>query len=855
MTEKSKSEKMTNTSKPVPMKLFAAWEVDRTPSNCIPRLCTLRVTRLRVCGALGDAGGGAAGGTGAGAVTLAARMHSSKRTLRSNDITVPPLDVELDLCFSLQYPHFVKRDGNRLQIMLQRRKKYKNRTILGYKTLAEGVIRMDQVLQRSMDMELELTSVGGKVGAAAGQPLAKLTITGLASTPVDHDTKNNNTLLITERGYSDEEEEGEFSSVEEADEMTYGAPARRRTHRQLAFNKGDLSYTKLSRSHDMSFMERERKIQKYIRSKAHDRDSDSELEHAAASAKRKGSRGKLAQRNLKQKFAALLRRFRVPEDMGERGASRDTHNAQIDELFQELESLSCGEGDDSGPDQMDTISIGSTPKPSLRPFFSSSRSLANQEHHRHSNESEAVRTDERGSDGNSDGDATLDAPVSGASVSSSPPNETKHEDKRSRLFRSATSGGNLTPAAAAARKKNSLVISADRPLSAHDLPALSPTTLEPRRTMAEAVARALGEEGPVPEVAAVAPASLARVFAALAVPVALAPAPLVPDARPLLQTLMARAAKQGGRRPFRICVCGGEAATAAALRAHVELASRRPHDPPPARFYIVPLGPHTVARYLCGSDAAYAALFGAESWAGLCERLTESPLADVAEMSSRIARYLNSVGPVNNVPIGEAMIAYRDKSGDEDSSQTFIPFIAEVRVGCGEGGPSSLELEEGGSPPARPSPPATPAPDLLPPRAEPQELQLDYWLVPPARCSEAEGGGKVTLKASFRALVITRNNAHLSITYLTKEKKQKIMRLGKKKEKSGETEPGRAQTVDGVARLICSAKGSHNSPLRVYIDGTEWNGVKFFQLSTQWQTHVKTFPVATCGAPLAPPET
>lgn len=71
------------------------------------------MTRLRVCGALGEAGGGAAGGAGAGAVILAARMHSSKRTLRSNDIAVPPLDVELDLCFSLQYPHFVKRDGNR----------------------------------------------------------------------------------------------------------------------------------------------------------------------------------------------------------------------------------------------------------------------------------------------------------------------------------------------------------------------------------------------------------------------------------------------------------------------------------------------------------------------------------------------------------------------------------------------------------------------------------------------------------------------------------------------------------------------------------------------------------------------
>lgn len=52
-------------------------------------------------------------------------------------------------------------------------------------------------------------------------------------------------LLVSERGYSDEEEEGEFSSVEEADEMTYGAAARRHAHRQLAFKQGDLSYTKV----------------------------------------------------------------------------------------------------------------------------------------------------------------------------------------------------------------------------------------------------------------------------------------------------------------------------------------------------------------------------------------------------------------------------------------------------------------------------------------------------------------------------------------------------------------------------------------------------------------------------------
>lgn len=39
------------------------------------------------------------------------------------------------------------------------------------------------------------------------------------------------------------------------------------------------------------------------------------------------------------------------------------------------------------------------------------------------------------------------------------------------------------------------------------------------------------------------------------------------------------------------------------------------------------------------------------------------------------------------------------------------------------------------------------------------------------------------------------------------------MRLGKKKEKSGESEAGRAHNVEGVARLICSAKGSH-TPLK-----------------------------------------
>jgi len=39
----------------------------------------------------------------------------------------------------------MKRSGNELQLLLQRRKRYKNRMILGYKTLAVGRINMSQV--------------------------------------------------------------------------------------------------------------------------------------------------------------------------------------------------------------------------------------------------------------------------------------------------------------------------------------------------------------------------------------------------------------------------------------------------------------------------------------------------------------------------------------------------------------------------------------------------------------------------------------------------------------------------------------------------------------------------------------
>jgi hypothetical protein len=54
-----------------------------------------------------------------------------------------------------------------------------------------------------------------------------------------------------------------------------------------------------------------------------------------------------------------------------------------------------------------------------------------------------------------------------------------------------------------------------------------------------------------------------------------------------------RSARRG---VVRVAVVGGDGAVAAALRAHADLAARRPHDAPQIRFYVVPYG--TAGTYI-----------------------------------------------------------------------------------------------------------------------------------------------------------------------------------------------------------------------------------------------------------------
>ncbi|ELK35203.1 Phosphofurin acidic cluster sorting protein 2 [Myotis davidii] len=121
---------------PVPMTLFSTWEVDCSRPSCVPRLCSLTLKKLMVLKELEKE---------LISLVIAVQMQSSKGILRSHESVLPssgPVETDLALTFSLQYPHFLKREGNKLQIMLQQRKCNNSQTILGYKTLATSAIHM-----------------------------------------------------------------------------------------------------------------------------------------------------------------------------------------------------------------------------------------------------------------------------------------------------------------------------------------------------------------------------------------------------------------------------------------------------------------------------------------------------------------------------------------------------------------------------------------------------------------------------------------------------------------------------------------------------------------------------------------
>ncbi|TFK02509.1 cadherin-related family member 5 [Platysternon megacephalum] len=304
--------------------------------------------------------------------------------------------------------------------------------------------------------------------------------------------------------------------------------------------------------------------------------------------------------------------------------------------------------------------------------------------------------------------------------------------------------------------------------------------------------------------------------------------------------------------PVKVAVVGDQSYLSIVLRFFVEqLASKTPDWLNYLRFLVVPLGSHPLAKYLASVDGRYSALFLDTAWRELFSR-AEPPSAGASQS--------------HQLPISEAMLTYKQKSPDDDSCQKFVPFVGVVKVGLVEQSfGASVDSDDAtvctssllsSAPPASAGTPHSkeamgtppPSPSIssglsgagsLSPGVEVMGLQVDYWTTQgPEKKKEGEKremGLKNTLKSNFRSLQVSRvpgagelvPPSTMAMTVVTKEKNKKVMFLSKKP-KEKDLEP-KSQVIEGITRLICTAK-HQNTMLRA-----------------QWPTHVKHLPVGIFG--------
>uniref|UniRef100_A0A673A4N2 Phosphofurin acidic cluster sorting protein 2 n=1 Tax=Sphaeramia orbicularis TaxID=375764 RepID=A0A673A4N2_9TELE len=835
-------------NRPVPMNLFATWEIDGSSPNCIPRLCSLTLKKLVVMRELDKE---------LISVVIAVKIQGSKRILRSHEIVLPPsgsVETDLALTFSLQYPHFLKREGNKLQIMLQRRKRYKNRTILGYKTLAVGSIDMAEVMQHPTE--------GGQVLPLCSNQkdmlgkVAEIWIFSLSSQPIDHEEAalQGGQKIKCSDNYSEEEYESFSSEQEASDDAVQG---------QVSY-----LYFWLYLTH---------------------------------------------QQNFKQRVVALLKRFRVSDEVLDSEQDPAEPPPEVEEEDLDLDSVEFENPSDSGPELDDDDSVLSTPKPKLKPYFeglslSSSQTEIGSIHSSRSHREPPSPVSPLHCSGAKFQDDNVSDNVSFEQPEAVTPTTELEMDNMDTFLERLPPSGKMT-------KTESLIISSNRqepkvagrrgrstslkerqpsrPQNERANSLDNERSLDtrchlqiPRKTVYDQLNHILVSDNHLPDSIILINTSdwqgqyLSDMLQNHHLPVVCTCT--TADIQAAFNTIVSRIQRFCNCNsqtpiPIKIAVAGAQHYLSAVLRLFVDhLSHKTPDWLGYMRFLIIPLGAHPVSKYLGTIDYRYNSLFQDAAWRDLFHK-PEAP--ENPDVVSRVTQYMVGANGAHQLPIAEAMLTYKQKSPDEDSCQKFIPFI-----GASWSKSQLLFLPSGDSDDAAPmgssllssTPPqvspalkeATPTPPSSPSvnasfcaysssgQAELMGLQVDYWVAPTERKKDMEkrdSSSKNTLKCNFRSLQVSRlplggaepsPQPTMSMTVVTKEKNKKVMFLPKKsKDKEVES---KSQVIEGISRLICTAK-HQQTMLRVLIDGVEWNDVKFFQLAAQWSSHVKHFPIGIFG--------
>ncbi|XP_029568555.1 phosphofurin acidic cluster sorting protein 2 isoform X1 [Salmo trutta] len=850
-------------NRPVPMNLFATWEIDGSSPSCIPRLCSLTLKRLVVLRELDKE---------LISVVIAVKIQGSKRILRSHEIVLPPsgsVETDLALTFSLQYPHFLKSEGNKLQILLQRRKRYKNRTILGYKTLAVGTIDMAEVMQQPTEGG-QILSLCSNQKEMLGK-VADIWIFSLSSQPIDYEEAalQDGTKIKCSDNYSEEEYESFSSEQEASDDAVQG--------QDLEDDEDDV-----------------RKPKKQRRSIVR-----------TASITR--------QQNFKQRVVALLKRFRVSDEVLDSEQDPAEPPPEVEEDL-DLESLEFENPSDSGPELDDDDSVLSTPKPKLKPYFEGlSLSSSQTEIGIHTSPMEAEQTKTSGASFQVDSVSEKGSYQEEQPEAVTPTTELEMDNMDTFLEK--------LPPTGKMKKTESLIIPSNRwqepklagrrgrstslkerqpnrPQNERANSLDNERSLDthchlqiPRKTVYDQLNHILVSDHQLPDSIILINTSdwqgqyLSDVLQNQRLPVVCTCT--TADVQAAFNTIVSRVQRfcncnSQTPSPIKIAVAGDQHYLGAVLRLFVDhLSYKTPDWLGYMRFLIIPLGSHPVSKYMGTMDYRYNSLFQDTAWRDLFHK-PEAPVIvqESPDVVSRVTQYMVGANGVHQLPIAEAMLTYKQKSPDEDSCQKFIPFIGMVKVGLVEqslatsgdsddAAPMATTLLSSTPPQVSPAlKEATPTPPSSPsvntsfssyssPQGELMGLQVDYWVAPsPAdRKRDVEkrdsSSSKNTLKCTFRSLQVSRlpqagaqPQPAMSMTVVMKEKNKKVIFLPKKtKDKDMES---KSQVIDGISRLICTAK-HQQTMLRVLIDGVEWKDVKFFQLAAQWSSHVKHFPIGIFG--------
>nr|XP_028593943.1 phosphofurin acidic cluster sorting protein 2 isoform X4 [Podarcis muralis] len=813
---------------PLPMNLFAAWEVDGSGPSCVPRLCSLTLKKLIVLKELDK---------DLISVVIAVKMQGSKRILRSHEIMLHSsghVETELALSFSLQYPHFLKREGNKLQIMLQRRKRYKNRTILGYKTLAMGSVNMVEVLQHPKEGGQVLNLFSSIKETAV--KVAEIWIFSLSSQPIDQEDSaiHMSQKIKSADNYSEEEYESFSSEQEASDDAVQG--------QDLDDDEYELGKPK-------------KQWRSIVRTASITR-----------------------QQNFKQKVVALLRRFKVSDEVLDSEQDPADHVPEVEEDLDLLyDTLDIENPSDSGPDMEDDDSVLSTPKPKLKPYFEGMSHSSSQAEigslHSVRNQREPPSPVEVPEE-----DKNIGSRQPADSVSDTVSYENKQQEDVETELSPLDSFLEKAPKSGRMTKTESLIIPSSRSEAKHMGRRGRSTSLKERQPAKQQNERANSLDNER------SPGTRHRLQIPRKTVYDQLNHILISDDQLPENIILINTSDWQGQISCK------SMAFQSSARAPLQI-SRQLSAPLSLEYRD---SCHPVAKYLGSVDCQYNYFFQDLSWKDLFNRLeAQNAVQESPDIVSRITQYLVGANCAHQLPIAEAMLTYKQKrkknfhfefniSPGEESAQKFIPFVGVVKVGIVEqssatsgdsddAAPCSSSVlsstppsvspalkESSPTPPSSPSVTGTLASSSCSLGMELMGLQVDYWIAthPTEKKRDSEkkdpSAAKNTLKCTFRSLQVSRlptsgdaiSTPTMSMTVVTKEKNKKVMFLPKKvKDKDFDS---KSQCIEGISRLICTAK-HQQTMLQVLIDGVEWNDVKFFQLAAQWSSHVKHFPICIFG--------